>query len=230
MVLSRLKSWEMLSFWVLFAVAASGCDPNAKVVRAPQPNPEASLKPGTAARGGEDGKAGGGLKPSGESGETGEKEEGKEVKGPIPDVTPTSAPATVPEVTPADASTGSAAPPPLPLPQGQPRAPVGGAPRARPPVPARSQATGNCETGDWGACFRQARSFIVSDPKKAIQFYLKACLPGEATGDGLACNAAAMLSEVTGNRAGASQYYQAACRKLEYPVLAACKRASASQK
>ena len=84
-------------------------------------------------------------------------------------------------------------------------------------------ATGRCDSGDWGACFREARAFIVSDPKKAIDLYLMACLPGESAGDGLACNAAAMLAKSSGHAAGAAQYFKAACEKEKYPVLGACR-------
>ncbi len=231
MVFNRPKTCAMLSFLFLFSFAAAGCDPNSKVVRAPQPSPEASTKPGNAAgdgnaaRDGNDDKSArktgdSGNTPAGGDSEKKDDEERTTTPAALPEVPTPASPAASPQ----DQGSAVLAPPAAP-----PITGGGGVPRARGPVSSRSQLTGNCDTGDWGACFRQARSFIARDPKKAIEFYLKACLPGEPTGDGLACNAAAMLSQATGNKAGAIEYYKAACNKLDYPVLAACKLASAQK-
>jgi hypothetical protein len=219
----------MLSVLFLFLFAAVGCDPNSKVVRAPQPSPEASpgasTKPGAAPRDGNDGKSAGKTGDGANTPAVGDSEK-KE------DEDKSTTPSAIPEV-PTPAAPGGTAqdqgpgiltqPEPAPVPGGS------SIPRSKSQVSNKPQMTGNCDTGDWGACFRQARSFIAREPKKAIEFYLKACLPGESTGDGLACNAAAMLSQATGNKGGAMEYYKAACNKSDYPVLAACKLASAQK-
>lgn len=99
-------------------------------------------------------------------------------------------------------------------------------PPKAPPPPGTSgaKATGRCDTGDWGACFREARPLMATNPQQAIALYLKACLPGQPKGDGLACQAAALLAESMGNKALAAQYFAAACRKVDYPVVSACGR------
>jgi hypothetical protein len=226
MVFNRPQTCTMLSFLLLVSFAVAGCDPNSKVVRAPQPSPEASTKPGNAAGDGKDGKSAGNAGDAGDGpAKVGDSEKnGDEEKSATPSALPELPPPAASAESPQDQGSGGLTPPAAP-----PTTSGGGVPRARGPVSSSSQLTGNCDTGDWGACFRQARSFITRDPKKAIEFYLKACLPGETTGDGLACNAAAMLSQATGNKAGAIEYYKAACNKSEYPVLAACKLASAQK-
>jgi hypothetical protein len=86
-------------------------------------------------------------------------------------------------------------------------------------------ATGNCATGDWGACFREARALVSSNPMQAIRLYERACQPGAQNGDGLACYAASLLARKSGNAALSEQFRKAACVKSRYPVPFACRKA-----
>lgn len=88
-----------------------------------------------------------------------------------------------------------------------------------------AKATGICATGDWGACFREARGFVLADPEKAISLYEIACQPGSEDGDGIACYAAALLASKAGDVARSEQLREAACTKSRFPVLSACGKA-----
>lgn len=223
------------------ALFLQACDPNAKVVRSGQQEPEAPKKE-TGATGpessaepfppvlpreqGVDSPDSSGLSPS-QTGETGGSPSdfpnstgGSDDAGGLPQPGNGQANNGQPGAasTPANPGSRSAFSDGAPL-----RTPF---PPKSPPPPGTSgaKATGRCDTGDWGACFREARPLMATNPQQAIALYLKACLPGQPKGDGLACQAAALLAESMGNKALAAQYFAAACRKVDYPVVSACGR------
>jgi hypothetical protein len=220
---------------ILAAGAMAACDPNAKVVRSGQQEPKqpgddnAATGPGSGQGGGSGGSSGdAGLGPFGGSendsqiGETAGNTMTGDGLPAEPGGDDTSPKDEQPQVSDPD----------------RPVAPVvdgGGAydgpvrtplPMRRPLAPGQSgaKATGRCETGDWGVCFSQARPLIAKDPQRAIALYDKACLPGQTKGDGLACQAAALLAESAGQKDRAKRYFDAACTKVDYPVLGACAR------
>jgi hypothetical protein len=215
---------------VIGTLLVSGCDPNAKVVRAGQSDPEKPVVDNAAAGGASPDPT---LKdPSGDLTDLGgggaAHGQRKEESSGSPTVSKGYTEPKGTEVTGVQPS--SAGPPPATNAGAATAGPVGvlrqPVPKANPLPPGRSgaRATGQCDTADWGACFRDARAFIASDPQKAITIYLKGCLPGQPKGDGLACKAAALLAEASGDAAGAARYHKAACDKVDFPVMSSCRR------
>lgn len=94
-----------------------------------------------------------------------------------------------------------------------------------PRVYQRATATGRCETGDWGACFRVARRHLSEGADdQAVQVYKVACQPGSKYGDALACFSAALLSKSSEISVQSTEsFLREACNKTSHPVMHACR-------